>query len=333
MQRRYSLAHLILAIVAGLVLTSLMVAVDAQAQIAFVSNRDGNWEIYVMNTDGGNQRNLTNNPAADLAPSWSPDGKRIAFQSDRGGPVNVRVPIPGIYVMDADGNNPQRLTNNGNNDRDPSWSPDGKRIAFVSGRQRDFENAAITYEIYVMDADGGNQQRLTNNDRNDYSPSWSPDGKRITFSSEMPGNAEIYVMDADGGNQQRLTNNGNSNFAPSWSPDGKRIAFVSVRWADFVHNFEIYVVDTDGGNQRRLTNSPRHDGVPSWSPDGKWITFVSERDGNAEIYVMDADGANPQNVTNNPSYDSGPAWLDFPFSVSPAGKKFTMWGWLKLDER
>ena len=158
MQRRYNLAHLILAGVVALGLTPLMVCVDAQAQIAFSSNREGNSEIYVMDADGGNQRKLTNNPLRDWYPSWSPDGEHIAFASGRDGNFE-------IYVMDADGGNQRRLTNNPLWDREPSWSPDGKRIAFVSDRE---END----EIYVMDADGGNQRRLTNNDRGDRKPAW-----------------------------------------------------------------------------------------------------------------------------------------------------------------
>ena len=94
-------------------------------------------------------------------------------------------------------------------------------------------------------------------------------------------------------------------------------------------NGEIYVMDADGGNEQRLTNNRIFDWFPSWSPDGERIAFVSRRDGNAEIYVMDADGDNPRNLTNNRDSDGSPAWLNSPFSVSPAGKKFTTWGWLK----
>ena len=239
MQRRYNLAHLILAGVVVLGLTPLMVDVDAQAQIAFMSERDGSAEIYVMDADGGNQQNLTNNPRDDYTPSWSPDGKRIAFVSERDG-----------HVIDG-------------------WP---------------------TNEIYVMDADGGNQQNLTNNPHYDMSPSWSPDGKRIVFQSDREEplrDVDIYVMDADGGNQQKLTNNPNSDWHPSWSPDGKRIVFSARR-------------------------------------DGKFEIAITN-----EIYVMDADGGNPQNLTNHASSDASPAWLNSPFSVSPAGKKFTMWGQLK----
>ena len=144
MQRRYGLAHFLLASVVALGLTLLMVCVDAQAQIVFISHRDGHFrddipgipdvptsEIYVMDADGGNQRRLTNNPASDYAPSWSPDGKRIVFVSDRDGHVDANGwPTGDIYVMDADGGNPQNLTNNPFHDSLPSWSPDGKRIAF-----------------------------------------------------------------------------------------------------------------------------------------------------------------------------------------------------------
>ena len=165
MQRRCNLAHLILAIVVVLGLTLLMVCVDAQAQIAFASQRDGNHEIYVMDADGGNQRNLTNDLHLDWDPSWSPDGKRIVFVSQRDGHFRSRFGITSeIYVIDADGMNEQRLTENPQNDWFPSWSPDGKRIVFSSQRDGHFETKfAITHEIYVMEADGGNQQRLTEN--------------------------------------------------------------------------------------------------------------------------------------------------------------------------
>jgi len=322
---------MILASVVVLGLTSLMAVVDAQAQIAFVSDRIGNSEIYVMDVDGKNQRRLTNNHHDDWSPSWSPDGKLIVFVSDRDSHAHF---IPGlfaseIYVMNADGGNPQNLTNNPADDGFPSWSPDGKQIVFQSDRDDRH------YDIYVMDADGKNQQRLTENPNNeDKYPSWSPDGKQIVFSSARDEHFgyEIYVVDAGGGNLQRLTENLKHEWDPVWSPDGKRIAFASDRKGDWV-NFEIYVMDADGGNQQRLTENRSDDWSPSWSPDGERIVFMSEMDGNPEIYVMDADGGNQQNLTNNRHDDCCPSWLNSPFSVSPAGRKFTIWGRLKQSDR
>ena len=161
---------------------------------------------------------------------------------------------------------------------------------------------------------------------------------RIAFASNRDGHpdvrpgwftSEIYVMDADGGSQERLTKNLTEDQYPSWSPNGERIAFMSAREWDS----EIYVMDADGGNPQRLTENRQEDGYPSWSPDSKRIAFWSQRDGNSEIYVMDVDGRNPQNLTNNPHSEARPAWLNSPFSVSPAGKKFTMWGLLKQIDR
>ena len=341
MHRRHRLAHLILATGVALSLAALIVAIDAQAQIAFSSNRDGNYEIYVMDINGDNPQKLTNHPHADINPSWSPDGKRIAFMSARDGHGGHGPSIYEIYVMDADGGNQHRLTNNPSDDRYPSWSPDGKRIAFES--DRDAEGKPHGIDIYVMDADGGNQHRLTNNLTEDQYPSWSPDGQRIVFSARREGHVvhnldityEIYVMDADGDNQQRLTNNRNNELSPVWSPDGERIAFSSDRKGDW-QNFEIYVMDADGGNLQRLTENRIIDRNPSWSPDSKRIAFSSykPRDWESlEIYVMDADGGNLQRLTNNPNADVGPAWLNTPFSVAPAGKTLTLWGRVKQANR
>jgi Tol biopolymer transport system component len=272
-------------------------------KIAFVSERDGDGEIYVMDDDGSSQTNLTNNPAYDAYPAWSPDGSKIAFTSNRVGGAE-------IYVMDDDGSNQTNLTNNPAYDAYPTWSPDGNQIAFVSGRDG---NA----EIYVMDADGSNQTNLTNNPANDTYPAWSPDPdiSKIAFTSNRVfGQAEIYVMDDDGSNQTNLTNSIESYDAyPAWSHDGSKIAFTSYRYSDA----EIYVMDDDGSNQTNLTNNPAYDAYPAWSPDPEVskIAFVSDRHGGPlgtigayrEIYVMDADGSNPTSLTNYPANDNYPA--------------------------
>ena len=244
-------------------------------RIAFQSNRNGNFDIYVMDLDGGDEpRQLTDDPAHDRSPSWSPSGDRIAFESDRNGNFD-------IYVMDLDGSDePRQLTDDPAHDRSPSWSPDGQQIAFESNRNGNFD-------IYVMNRDWGTTHQLTDDPAHDSAPSWSPSGDRIAFVSDRDGKRGIYVMDLDGGNPRRLTDHSASDSAPSWSPSGDQIAFE----ASIGTNDAIFVVDKEGSNLRRLTSHEARDVSPSWSPSGDQVAFASNRDGdNFGIYVMDAGG-------------------------------------------
>ncbi len=278
-------------------------------KIAFMSYRDGKCGIYVMNLDGSEQKKVTSS-AADDSPSmltglsWSPVGKRIAFLWDgRDGPF-------GIHIINADGSEHKNLTSGHPNVPCFSFSPDGERIAFASNRDGN-------WDIYLVNTDGGGQENLTNNPGRDLYPSWSPDGKKIVFMSDKGGQGDIYVMNQDGSEPKNLTNSP-AHYGPypwslpgytifPWSPDGQKIAFVSYRDG----NNEIYVMNPDGSEQKRLTNNPGRDLYPSWSPDGKKIVFMSDRDRNKEIYVMNPDGSEQKNLTNNPALDTLPSWSPF----------------------
>jgi len=269
------------------------------AKIAFVSNRDGNWEIYVMNANGTDQTRLTNNQEDDLLPNWSPDGNKIAFMSNRDG-------NDGIYVMNADGSDQIMLTNY--DDSYPVWSPDGQQIAFSSDRDG-------LKKIYVMDSNGSNQTQITKEDYgHDIDPNWAPDGQKITFISNRDGGEyAIYIMNADGSNQILLSHVSELEYSPHWSPDGKKIGFVSARNG----NDEIYVMNMDGSEVTRLTNNQDSDSDPTWSPDEQEILFDSNRNGNWNIYMMNADGSNQTRLTNNSAYDDyQPVW-SHPSAINP----------------
>ena len=279
--------------------------------IAFVSNRDGIYgEIYAMNPDGGGRRNLTNSPASEVCPAFSPDGLRLAFVRDWNK----------LLVMNADGSGQPTVVANAGGELHSlmcaDWSPDGTRLAFAGIRRDDLNNQ----DVYVVGADGTGLARLTTDPADDSAPRWSPDGSRIAFNSirdRVPGevNYEIYVMNADGSGQTRLTNNTKFDHSPAFSPDGSRIAFTSRR----DDNFEIYVMNADGSGQARLTDNPEQDTDPEWSPDGTLIAFTSSRGGRfGEIYTMRPDGTALSNLTDDESFEMDPSWQRLaPASVIP----------------
>ena len=251
-------------------------------EILFCSKRDrtdGMDGIYVMHADGSDARVLSNTPGAtDWMPTFSPDGTKIAFGSNRLGNRQA------IYLMNPDGSGQTRITDNPFNSYRPSWSPDGKQIVFAS---------ADSGELFVINADGSAQMRLTAGQSGH--PSWSPSGKLIAFSGQEPTDSvsEISVVNVDGSGRRQLTHDGQTNEKPSWSPDGTRIAFDSKRGG----NFDIFVMNADGTGERRLTTEAAVDEWPAWSPDGRSIAFVHELPGGAAIDVIKADGSGQTTVT------------------------------------
>ena len=254
--------------------------------------------IDVMNVDGTALRRLARGgkvrrissgqrvcPCAAV-PTWSPDGHKIAFGSERDGPVD-------IYVMNRDGKAQLRLTRNTDEEGSVAWSPDGSRIAAVVVDRKDAGPVTSTH-IYVMNADGSGGRLLARGQ----APVWSPDGHRIAFRSDRDGNGEVYVVNADGSGLHRVTKNSRSDGRPVWSPDGTKLLFTRFGGGAA----DIYVVHADGSGARNLTTDARparvgRDSSPEWSPDGRKILFVGQRDGRYDVYVMNADGSGKRNLT------------------------------------
>jgi len=232
--------------------------------------------VYTMNSDGSDQQRLVGMRLPVCFPSWSRDGKRVAFDFESG--------KPGIYTSQADGSDLRRLTA-GHNDFYPAWSPDGNRLAF-----------SRKFNLYVMNADGSRLTALTHITAAQgvlvAAPHWSPDGTRIAFAFERR-NSDVLVLDLA---RRRLTVLG-TGFSPSWSPDGKKIVFE--------HNGKLELTSPEGGKVRSFVAGDD----PSWSPDGRKIAFYRHLTGlRSAIYVVNIDGSGARRISTGP-YDTTPDWL------------------------
>lgn len=253
-------------------------------KIAFLTYVDGRYDIYVMNADGSQLREIVRD-GSDF--DWSPDSNKIVFNSKRDGRFE-------IYVIDVNTGNLTKLTDDPTDALLPIWSPDGMLIAFMTDRDG-------SREIYTMAADGSNQSRLTTNSAEDWIQGWSPDSTKLVFVSDRDGNREIYVMDWDGKNQTRLTFDFGEDKWATWSPDGSRIFFTRALAND---RFEGYIMNADGSDQIQITTDP----LAVWSPDGLKIAYWSSQEGSEQIYIIDYDGGNQIRLTQNPSGNRWPSW-------------------------
>jgi len=267
-----------------------------ESKIAFVSNRDGNSEIYLMDYDGANQTRLTFNKVDDISPAWSPDGRMIAYTS-------YQSLSAGLYFLQVYEGRRITVSVRGGN-FSPSWSPDGKKLAFMSTMDGNSE-------IYVADVDEDSLKRgtvrikrLTFNNGIDTAPTWSPTGRQMAFVSDRGGTPQIYTMDAEGSNVIRVSFGGSTHHdSPAWSPAGDRIVFV----ARVENAFDLYVLDLRTQQIAKLTESKARNESPSWSPDGRHIVFTSNMRGELQLFAIDYDGAGLRQLTTN-GKNNWPDW-------------------------
>ena len=272
------------------------------SKLAFVSDRDGNREIYALDLiwmdgytqwEGRNLTNITQTAGHDWTPKFSPTNEKILFTTYFPATDNYDV-----FIMNADGSDKQNLTNSPYYEKHPQFSPDGSFIIFQAWQKGKME-------IFFSNLLDGNIINLTRNTAShDIIPqgnAFSPDEQEIVFTSERDGNRNIYIMNTDGTNQIQLTDHSAADYEPVYSPDGLSIIFTSERDG----NKEIYIMNNNGLNLKNLSNNPADDWNPRYYPDNHKIVFQSLRDGpaNWEIYMMNLDGKRQTNLTNHPRTD------------------------------
>lgn len=317
--------------------------------IAFVSERDGNPEVYLIDPTGEGERRLTDSPTAEFPIAAAPDGSAVMVLSATDESVGYSEQL---LLHPLGGGAPRRITPRTGRARNASWSPDGRWIVFES----DLNSFSDLYRIH---ADGSGLRRLTDDPQGNFEPVISPDGEQIVLSSSRDMNAEMYRIRSDGASPERLTRSMRDDWGARWSPDGRSIAFLS----DRSQKDEIYLMEPGGAGERRLNVTRTHpearstdllegeiawspdgrkiaystrdrqgrsriwvadlekethtllsdgsgnDERPVWSPDGRYLAFVSTRDQDRELYLMRADGSAPTRLTHAPGADGLPIWV------------------------
>jgi len=258
------------------------------SKLAFVSNRDGNKEIYIMDWDGARQTRITRNDTLDILPSWGGDDETLFYTTYR----NNNPDLMSFHIYSGK----TALIAGKRANFSADWTADGSRMAYVSTRDGNSE-------IYIRDGAGGVERRLTFSPAIDVSPSWSPNGRELAFVSERSGSAQVYIMDAEGGNVRRITFEGTRHDAPEWSPDGTRIAYTLLMGG----GIDIYMYHIPTATITKITERCGRNENPSWSPDGRHLAFASNRGGTYQIYLVDYDGANLRQITRS-GENSMPNW-------------------------
>ena len=274
-----------------IVLTILIVLVRAPfathaGQIAFESHSTGNWEILLLDLQTGVTRNLTRNPADDITPAWSPDGKQIAFISDRDGTTQ-----PQVYLMNADGSDLRRLGSGSGIYNNPVWTTDGHSLVLTHGWQ----------QIFKMDTLNASEEWLGAG----FAPHLSPDGKRLLYYNYGTSvvNSHIYTLNLTDRHITDLTVGPSHNWDATWSPNGQEIVFVSMRTGKPT----IYMMNADGSDPHSVTASG-NDVSAAWSPDGKQIVYASGANGTMQLYIVNIDGSSRHQVTTLSGDQHAPAW-------------------------
>lgn len=269
-----------------------------EGKVVYQRGQGDKSEIWAADLSTYAGRRLTANDVLDEYPRWSPDGKSIAFYSDRDGTRQV-------YIMDADGGNVRKVTGKFPMNEDPTWAPEGGRICFWAEAEKGAKE-----NLYIVGVDGKGATNITRSEKGKRRvPDWSPDGTRIAFTSNKFLNHQIYVIKTDGSGEIRLTRNPRGTCRARWSPDGKRLAYSDAGYSAG-KNVDIWEMDPDGGNKTRLTEHRANDYDVAYSPDGSKIIFSSKRSGRYELYVMDRDGSNELRLTFFDDYTRFPDWKE-----------------------
>jgi len=263
---------------------------EFNTRIAFVFKQNSQADIYTVNYDGSEMKNVTSHKSIVVGPRWSPDGRYLAFTSYRDGQ-------PEGYIRDLKNGTDKKVASFEGINLCGSFSPDGNKLLLTLSKEGN-------EEIYVLEIETMKLARITHNYSIDVSPTWSPDGKKIAFVSNRSGSPQIFVMDADGNNTKRITFEGNYNTSPSWSPRGDRIAYEGL----VNGKFQIFSIDEEGNNLLQLTFDNAKNEYPSWSPSGRQIVYSSKINSKNKICIMNANGLNVRVLIEKTNSSLMPAW-------------------------